>query len=704
MRYVFLLFATSLLAADDLPVKLDGGNLIQLCADCSPRQIRAAVTATKFSVSKGETPRVVEVNLNGVREKAWTDWFQVSWDPPVGAPAALAITVSDKLQNAGTYNLVLSLRPNLPKLALQVVQPAAQLDVPDKLLINRTQDWPWSCCEPASFSVDLRESSGLAGITGLEFFNRQATQGAEGVEGKIELKSPRAIPAGHAASIEFELEGDYPRGTSTGALKLIAPQLAQPVALPYEVHTKLHPLYLLLAIGIGLALSYLVRYQLQNRLLLSQARVQADQILQDVGDHLENYDATTRTAVEGRRTELREAAVGVDVKAITDGATALRDAWKAAVEQYDTRTTQATTQLRDLQLVVGIDWNEPLPVQAACQAAKTATETAKDRLQHRKPDEALAALAAAGPQLANALRNLGLAWQNDSRGLSESIAQATLGIPEPVRAQFALAWQQSPPELNRTKADAIAADSASLRGALDDLQVEYLAFGDFLGRLKQRMRLEWAAVENLWHPVTTLPHRELLEQLGLDFSALADDLGAAASNPALLAAALPDRLGRLQEKWSEAIVRQLPPGHAALTAIRTAIQARTFVEAVRAMVAAIPAEDGLWGSAPAAPSAAWPAALAHEATAAHLTTIFNYSSPTPSAIPGLPRMRLLRDVRRIQLLQTAVVGALTALWAFTSYSQSFDGTYTGLLAPLVAAFLIDVSVEGLKNQVKEKTA
>jgi hypothetical protein len=48
------------------------------------------------------------------------------------------------------------------------------------------------------------------------------------------------------------------------------------------------------------------------------------------------------------------------------------------------------------------------------------------------------------------------------------------------------------------------------------------------------------------------------------------------------------------------------------------------------------------------------------------------------------------------------VGALMALWAFTSYQQTFDGTYTGLLAPLVGAFLLDISIEGLKNQVKDK--
>jgi hypothetical protein len=40
---------------------------------------------------------------------------------------------------------------------------------------------------------------------------------------------------------------------------MIAPQLAQPVAISYEVSTKLHRLYLLAAIALGLILSYFVR-------------------------------------------------------------------------------------------------------------------------------------------------------------------------------------------------------------------------------------------------------------------------------------------------------------------------------------------------------------------------------------------------------------------------------------------------------------
>ena len=127
---------------------------------------------------------------------------------------------------------------------------------------------------------------GLAGVTDLQVFNRQAMQGTTGVTGTVKLQGPSAIQAGRPQTLHLDLAGDFPRGTSTGSFKLIAPQLAQPVTLNYEVRTRLHEMYLLFAILLGLGLSYIARYRLEERILLAQARLQADEILQEVTDRL----------------------------------------------------------------------------------------------------------------------------------------------------------------------------------------------------------------------------------------------------------------------------------------------------------------------------------------------------------------------------------------------------------------------------------
>jgi hypothetical protein len=701
-RNFLALFAltAALAAAQEGTVTIDGGNTIQLCADCATRNIRASVTAAKFSVRKDQPPQVVEVNSNGVRDQAWKDWFQARWEPAEGVPSALVLSVSDRLRKAGTYNVVLSIGHNLPKLTVQVVQPAAQLDAPDKVSIERTQIWPGECCEPRSWSFDVRESSGLTDVTDLQVFNREAMQGTTGVSGTLTLEGHSTIQAGRAQTLHLDLTGDFPRGTTTGSFKLIAPQLAQPVTINYEVRTTLHELYLLFAILLGLGLSYIARYRLQERILRAQARLQADEILQEVADRLGNYDDAVAAAVADERDLLRNAALAGDPDRINQHAGLLRTQWQTALTDFATRNGQATGQLRDLQSVLSLPWQAPHPIQASIQTAKTAADSVTQLLHNHKADDALKAVVAASQQFGADLRDDGLAWQNAARGVLDLIANATLGIPEPVRLQFKDVLQNAPPELDRIKNENPPADAAGFKSMLNDVSTEYRAIAETMTRLKDRMQLEWSAAENLWR-TAKLPRQDLLTELRRQFVQMNDALGAAADDPGPLRAGLPQMLADMQASWREDLVAQVPPGYAKLAQIQAGIEAREFVQAVQAVLAAQGSGDRLFGSAEKAVPANWPAGRPPQ-PGSHFITLFGTPMEQPAPIPGLPRVLIQRELNSGRLLQTAVVGALMALWAFTSYQQTFDGTYTGLLAPLVGAFLLDISIEGLKNQVKDK--
>jgi uncharacterized membrane protein len=702
----FLLALPVLLPADEQPVRLDGGNTIQLCGGCASRQIRVAVSAHKLALKKGEDPQVIEVSMNGVREKAWTDWFHPRWDPTQGDPASLLIEVSNDLEKAGTYNLVLLIRPGLPKLVLQVVQPAAQLELPEKLLISRTQFLPWSCCDPDAFSFDVRETSGAVSVTNLELFNRPATQGTEDVSGTLALQDRRDVPAGQAVPLALQLRGDYPRGTVTGALKLIAPQLAQPVPLLYEVHTRLWSFYLLFAIIAGLALSYYVRTLLEDRIQLSQAQAQAQDILDEVDENARNYDDTVRNDIHAAWQALQQGLAGAVLDTINRQAGDLRTAWTEAVKAYNGRIVEATQETRELQTFLAIDWIVPAPCTDALAEARTGLATATSALQQRQADTAIAALLPAREQFAQTLHNAGRTWQNDARGLATTIADATLAIPEPVGVQFAAILQQAPPELNRIKDDPIPADAPSIRHALEDLQTELAGFANLLARLAAGLRVEWNTLALVWQaiPPANLPRRDLLQTLGVDFLALADQLHAAAPAPRPLLDQLPDRLANLQQQWHDAIVQQIPLGFAQLPRLEQEIASRDFRGATRAMSAIVQGAQAAWGAVPGANQQPGPPIpQAGQAVAANQQySILNFTGGLPASVPSVSRVRIQATLRQAKLTQTAIVGALTALWAYTSYSQSWDGTWTGLLAPLLAAFLLDISVEGLKNQFSAK--
>jgi hypothetical protein len=525
-------------------------------------------------------------------------------------------------------------------------------------------------------------------------------QGTTGVSGAVKLQGSSTIQAGRSQTLHLDLTGNFPRGTTTGSFKLIAPQLAQPVTINYEVRTRLHELYLLFAIALGLGLSYIARYRLQERILQAQARLQADEILQELTDHLGNYDDTVAATVADERDALRNAALAGDPDHINQHARLLRTQWQEALTNFATRNGQATDQLRDLQSVLSLPWQAPRPIQASIQTAKTAAEAVGQLLHNHKADEALKAVIAACQQFGADLRNDGLAWQNDARGVLDPIANATLGIPEPVRVQFKDVLHNAPPELDRIKNENPPTDAAGFKSTLNDLSTEYRGMAETMTRLKERMQLEWSAAENLWRPAQ-LTRQDLLIELRRQFVQMNDSLGAAADDPGPLRAALPQMLADMQASWRDDLVAQVPPGYAKLAQILANIEAREFVLAVQAVLAAQGSEDRLFGSAPKAPPTSWPAGRQPQ-LGSHFVTLFSTAVEQPAPIPGLPRVLLQRELNSGRLLQTAVVGALMALWAFTSYQQTFDGTYTGLLAPLVGAFLLDVSIEGLKNQVKDK--
>jgi hypothetical protein len=236
---------------------------------------------------------------------------------------------------------------------------------------------------------------------------------------------------------------------------------------------------------------------------------------------------------------------------------------------------------------------------------------------------------------------------------------------------------------------------------LEDLQNELRQFTGLMTSLKAQLQFEWGAVATLWQPFSAgLPRADLLQQLSVDFLQMAADLGSSASNPGPVLDGLAARLTALHQQWRDAIVAQVPADYAHMAELETAIQNRQFQLAMHAAIAAHRHLQFAWGGEGFNPAASpWPGGVPPRGDSP-FTTIFGFGAP--GAAPVLSRVRFQHSLRQAQILQTLVVGALTALWTFTSYKETWDGTWVGLLAPLLGAFLLDVSVEGLKNQVKEK--
>jgi hypothetical protein len=377
--------------------------------------------------------------------------------------------------------------------------------------------------------------------------------------------------------------------------------------------------------------------------------------------------------------------------------------WQEEVRKFGERDAQAGDELSGLQGVLLVNWLVPARVEEELSKARTACANAKIAISQRKPDRALEFVGTAGKNLAESLRNQGLTWEHKANGLLKQFANAALGIPETVRVTFARAIEQSPPQLDRIKNEEIAPSPTAMQRALEDLQTQLSDLNATLASLADLLKKEWGAIEKVWRPkAAQLPHKELLQQLSVQFLELASDVGGAGKDPAPLNDGLAARLSVLQDGWKAAILGQIPSDHAEKPKIEAEIDKRDFQLAVLAVIAVVCHLQLPWGDTQfdsIAPAWSPTSPLRRNP---QIITIFGVSAP-PSD-DSLPRVRILRVLRWAQVLQAGVVCAFAALWSFTSYKETWDGTWPGLLAPMLGAFLLDISVDGLKTQIKEQKA
>lgn len=341
-------------ASSTAVVTLDSGPTVQLCADCSPRQVRLAVTAKsglqiKRTKTYQENPKIVEVSFGNVRDTSLLAEFTPTWElNKSGTPGALLIGVSDKIRKAGNYDLILSLQPetapSAPRLKLEIVHPAGKLELPEKLLVDRTDYWPFYTTVD-KMRLDVRESTAASEVLDVSLQPRASTQGSDLVTGQLDVDTTSPAPsinpsgsntqsagatlqpfvaAGKTRQLNYELSGQFPLGVVTGSVRFFAPELTDLATLNFEVHSKLTKVYLLIAIMLGLFLSWFLKVYLHNRIELAEGISKAASLLDRVQtDWNGHHDNPFRDSLTPPITTLNHAIEGHDAAAIATAMTRL---------------------------------------------------------------------------------------------------------------------------------------------------------------------------------------------------------------------------------------------------------------------------------------------------------------------------------------------------------------------------------------------
>jgi hypothetical protein len=718
-------------------IALDSGSIVQLCADCSPRELRLAVTPIKgLHIQKSKTgqenPEVVEVSFGNLRDSSLTQRFVPRWDlDEGGVPRAIIIRVDDKIRKAGNYDLLLSLQPKsmprAPRLKIQVVHAAAKLELPDKLLVEQTEYWPFSTSTD-KMRFDIRESSGASELMDVALQPRVSTLGTDIVTGQlvIDLRGPAQSPgvspppfiaAGQTRELTYDLSGNFPLGVVTGSLRFFAPELPDPVTLTFEVHSKLTKIYIVVAIALGLFLSWYLKVYLHNRIELAESRSKAATLLDRVQtDWNSHRDHVFRGALNQPIKALQTAVDGQDAAAITPEITALDGVWRTALQDFATRSQRAQTALDDLRKVTDSAWILPTSVLAILANAKQSPAggidigQAQEEISQNDPSSASDTMAQLRRQLAAELRRRGSEWHQNAVQYVHRLADARAGIPADVVAQFAAAMSKSEPDFKRMKPEQLDADplTDALIQFLRDFEAEYRAISELLKELSLRLEQEWTEFTKVLNlspvQVAAVP---LFSALKSKLDGFALGLEQATSEPLTALQALQQSLSELQGAWQEVIFQQrdkLPDE--ARPKVEDLLQGQDFLGAAKLIAAAAAKQKNVilkHGGQPEERATVWPDLAGLSPSSLSLVS----SSPQLIGIPSsmaVLHLQSLQQVRYAKAIQTLVVGVLVIIWAYGFYSRTYSGTWSDLSTIFFAAFAIDVTLDAMLSKISPKTA
>jgi hypothetical protein len=728
---IFLWSAALLSASKGPPIEPESGYNVQLPAG-SGRTIALAVAGQKF-VPK-EEPVVVEATFGNTPDEMLRDAFHANWDrarPAAGRSTspcralAVVIAIDDSIQRTGTYNVVINLQPlSQPEAArwhLQIVQPAAQLDA-QPLSITRLRFAPESFQEPRPRLV-VREGSSNVDLTLTEVTQWDTTLG----KGHIEIlgvrnanaspNKPRAATfpkisaGGSSGDMEYRLAA-FPPGKVTHTLRFLAPQLAAPAIVNVDVETRWPWFYLWLAIVAGLWASWYVKSKLKDFIDLQQAKLQADELLNQVNSaRTRIHDGPFRLKLDGPRQRLEEARNQNVMEQIRSRHDELADALKKATAEHvlDMQTYQ---KLRDqLRAVLVPDWELPQDAVAAIVVAKNALAGVDDRFREFDVDGARIAITGITNALAARIQANYDHWGTVVQTVN-LLSSAMAGLPARVVSQTAEALRTAPQGWQQIRHLGDAPDSDALSAVLLDYEGKLAFVNDLLRSLVLRLELEWEQVTNLLNPVRAVfPDPQAFQTLENNWNGLQAILRAGAQPDLAGIEITGDRVRQLQESWSQFFARQLSTADPALTIL---VANRQFSEAAAQLAFVLPRQVAaanagrVLGNVPN--QAAAPAAVGQ----INWATIASAAKARLGLVPGfafvgsgLPYVKPFLSppaeaIKAAQRVQTFILG-LALTFSLLAGITSNGGSWADLFAAFTLAFAADTTVDAVLTRLRPKS-
>jgi hypothetical protein len=698
--------APAVLRAETL-VKLETATPIQICSSCSEIQV-LLVPDAKSTIKMGELPKVEDVYLGGAEPKAIAK-FSAKW---IGdkVPRGISITLDPgETKQAGTYDLYLNLQPKSNPgagwLRVQVARPAASIEPIPKLIIDRTY---WFIATSSDTHPELRVNE-TSKKSSLSIFSiRQlsnASLGTEPIGGQLNVGLPKdPIGPGGQAKLNYSLDGDFRLGTATGSVKMDAPQLANPVSFDFEVRSRVHWIYIGIAIALGLVISYLLKVRLQQKIELDQARLDAQKLIERIALEAHRHADDAFHRAYGNQLTALNTAIRRDSPAdINTDKLALDNAWQAALQALSRRHQDQLDALDKLRDITNYSWLVPPEVVEAIEKARAAQADVAQLIEGDDLTNAAIKRQQITSDLGSRIREAAMAWQTKEQQVLAAFQTAQPGISVEISSALAKPANDLLGSLHKVDASTQLNTPEQIQQALGDIKFERSSAQQFFRWLSGVIEMEYATAKAAvtdpapsgWDSGKIDAIASVVYRFAAFLSSLVDQ-----PNPP----ALPAQLAALQQAWSDGLQGQFA---AANSAVKAQLDARDYVQATKVAV-----QEKAGAGAPrsvAMPAAGEPAfttpTFYRDTTGAAsipMYTIRTRFQAVTTAAPVVPTsVTDTATLKRDKLTQSLVIGVLLIVAGYGLQLNTFVGTFVEFSTLFFWAFALDQTVDQVGKLVKK---
>lgn len=701
----------------DLPIGISY-NLIPTADGKLVARIPAFLTADAGAAGMMPHLRIYDVVYNEGRSDELARQFSATFTPAgdtVASALVVSATSAAKLP-PGTYSLTLQvsgdqdakdIKPQL--LTLSLTRRPAQLTGPSSIVLSKTSGVHLIGDEDTTATVTLRESSNKAAVTGLKFFDvREAMASGVQPSGKIKVTfSPRTVAPGEATEATVRTEGEFPLGTSKGKLDIVSSDLANAVAIGYEVKTRRGLWTIAVFAGLGALCGWWVRIRTAQASALAAARLSASRVLQLAREEEESSgDETYRGALTGLHGTMLTALESADPATIASAVKTFEEGVATARTKLQGELGSCATQADALDPIVGPAWELPSKAAQLLEQIRTEKANVASLLANRNAKAASTTLRRVTTEWLPALVNQVM---DDGAALANYLVELrTMGppLPDSVRAQILSEGDSARAQF---PGEAATVPVVTLDEVISALQAIHRQYGraqslaaqlpsvvdDFVTR-------EWARLR-----VNSAASKAALLGINAVSTSHAKEIAADLRDPAKGLTDLDARADKMKQIWIDSFTAVGVTGDT--TTLHQALMDGKWSEAVDLAAKNVGvAGTRMGGVASPAPSLSADAANRLNIGSDRALSTVSARSTTIDLPPlegsAAERAPLYRFIKRAAAAQSVFFALLFVVGVYVFYADTWVGTDQEILALFLLGFSVDLTSERVLALLKNPKA